>query len=287
MFKIEKNKKYVVTGGSGFLGKELIKKIIQEGGIVKTVARNEGKLIELKQLYNDKVEIFSGDITNRITIEQVMNDDIEGVFHLAAYKHVGMAETFTLECINSNVVGTQNVLDIATKKGVKFILGISTDKAAQVAGTYGASKLLMEKLFYQYEKLHKNIDFRLVRYGNVLYSTGSVLCKWKDLIIDGKEVVVTEPKATRFFWSVDQAIDLIFECLDKAKDSKPFVPDMKAMSVEDLLKAMIIKYSNGKEIPIKIIGLQLAENLHEKIMEDGPYSNEVELFTIEEIMKLI
>jgi len=286
--KIIKGKKYLVTGGSGFLGKKLIEYIVNNGGLVRTVARNEGKLIELKQLYGNPVEIFTGDIVNKFTVEQAMNDKIEGVFHLAAYKHVGMAETFSWECIGSNVIGTMNVLNVAVEKNVKFIVGISTDKAAQVVGTYGASKLLMEKLFYQYENQYKNIDFRIVRYGNVLYSTGSVLCKWKDLIERGKEVIVTEPKATRFFWSIEQAIDLIFDCLENAENSKPYVPAMKGMSIGELLEAMIKKYApNDVQIPIKIIGLQVGENLHEKIIEDGPYSNEVELFTVDEIIELI
>jgi len=286
--KIIKGKKYLVTGGSGFLGKSLIKTIIQNGGLVRTIARNEGKLIEMKQQYGDKIEIFTGDIANKFIVEQGMNDEIEGVFHLAAYKHVGMAETFSWECISSNVIGTMNVLNVSVEKNVKFILGISTDKAAQVVGTYGASKMLMEKLFYQYENQYNNTEFRIVRYGNVLYSTGSVLCKWKDLIQEGKEVIVTEPKATRFFWSIDQAIDLIFDCLENADNSNPYVPAMKGMSIENLLKAMVKKYApENVEIPVKIIGLQLGENLHEKIMEEGPYSNEVELFSVDEIIDLI
>jgi len=286
--KIKKGKKYIVTGGSGFLGKELIKIIIKNGGIVRTIARNEGNLVALKQMFGDMVEIFTGDIANKCSVRQVMNDDIEGVFHLAAFKHVGLAEKFSIECINSNVVGTLNVLDVVSEKDVDFILGISTDKAAQVVGTYGASKMLMEKLFLQYERYNPDIKYRIVRYGNVLYSTGSVLCKWKDLIKNGKEVIVTAPEATRFFWSINQAIDLIFNCLDNAVNTKPYVPDMKAMSIENLLDAMIQKYApENIKIPIKIIGLQLGENLHEKIMEEGPYSNEVELFSVDEIMKLI
>jgi len=286
--KIKKGKKYVVTGGSGFLGKELIKTIIENGGIVRAIARNEGNLVAVKQMFGDGVEIFTGDIGNKCSVRQVMNDNIEGVFHLAAFKHVGLAEKFSIECINSNVVGTLNVLDVASEKDVDFILGISTDKAAQVVGTYGASKMLMEKLFNQYAEINKDIKYRIVRYGNVLYSTGSVLCKWKKLIENGKEVVVTAPEATRFFWSINQAIDLIFDCLDNAVNTKPYVPDMKAMSIENLLDAMIQKYApKGIKIPIKIIGLQLGENLHEKIMEEGPYSNEVELFSVDEIMKLI
>ena len=145
----------------------------------------------------------------------------------------------------------------------------------------------MERLSSQFEKLNTNCKYRVVRYGNVLYSTGSVLCKWKSLIEQNKEVVVTEPKATRFFWTVEQAIELIFDCLERARDSSPYCPDMKSMSIDNLLQAMIEKYGNGKDVPVKVIGLQQGENLHEKVMDEGPYSNEVEQFTKDEIKNLI
>lgn len=286
--KIIKGKKYLVTGGSGFLGTELIKRIINDGGLVRTIARNEGKLIMLKEMFGDKIEIYFGDIADKFVVEQFMVGDFDGIFHLAAFKHVTEAEKFSLECINSNIIGSMNVLSVGSKKDVRFILGISTDKAAQVVGTYGATKLAMEKLFEQYEKLYTNIDYRIVRYGNVLYSTGSVLCKWKSLISNGLGVMVTEPKATRFFWTIDQAIDLIFDCLENAINCKPYVPAMKSMSIENLLNAMIAKYAPvGVNIPITIIGLQKGENFHEKILEEGPYSNEVETFTVEETIKMI
>ena len=169
-----------------------------------------------------------------------------------------------------------------------FIIGISTDKAAQVNGVYGASKLLMERLFLQYERLNKDTKYRIVRYGNVLYSTGSVLCKWKDLLLEGNEVIITDPKATRFFWTREQAIDLIFSCLREASDSSPWVPEMKAMAMGDLLQAMARKYlPEGAPLRVKEIGLQPGENRHEKILEEGPYSSEVEKFSVEEIMELI
>lgn len=287
--KIKSGKKYVVTGGSGFLGGKLIERIISDGGLVITISRNEGKLIDLKNMFGDKIEIFTGDISNEFSVMQVFSDnEIDGVFHLAAFKHVGLAETQSIECTNSNVIGSINILNIASKKNVNFILGISTDKAAQVSGTYGASKLLMEKLFEQYEKTYINTKFRIVRYGNVLYSTGSVLCKWKELIKNGKEVTITEPNATRFFWTIDQAIDLIFDCMENAKNAKPYVPIMKGISIGNLLEAMIIKYKPiGIDIPIKIIGLQKGENFHEKIIEDGLNSSEAEQFTINEIIDLI
>ena len=115
-----------------------------------------------------------------------------------------------------------------------------------------------------------------------------ILCKWRDLLKGGKEVIVTEPKATRFFWTLEQAVDLIFDCLENASDSNPYVPEMKSMSVKNLLQAMANKYlPEGEELKIKQIGLQPGENFHERVIETGKYSNEVEQFTVEEIQELI
>jgi UDP-N-acetylglucosamine 4,6-dehydratase/UDP-glucose 4-epimerase len=285
MIKIEKGKKYLVTGGSGFLGVPLVKYIIDNGGDVRVIARDEGKLITLRESF-PSVEIYTGDISDSFEVKQAMKG-INGVFHLAASKHVGLAETFVRENVKTNTLGSLYILEESLHMDLDFVLGISTDKAAQVSGVYGATKLLMERLFTQYEKLNSNCKYRIVRYGNVLYSTGSVLCKWKELIQQGKAVIVTAPDATRFFWSVDQAIDLIVDCMENATDSTPHCPSMKSMSIKNLLQAMVDKYSNGRPIPIKVIGLQPGENMHEKVLEQGPYSNEVDQFTIEEIKQLI
>jgi|TARA_R110000824_G_scaffold54507_3_gene150433 UDP-N-acetylglucosamine 4,6-dehydratase len=287
MIKIKKDAKYLVTGGSGFLGGALIDRIIEQGGTVVTIARNEGNLIKLKQRYASGVEIYAGDVADHFAVESCMKD-IKGIFHLAAFKHVTMAEAQAKQCTAGNVIGSMNVLDLAVKYDVEFVLGISTDKAAQIAGVYGASKYIMEKLFDEYQETHPNTLFRIVRYGNVLYSTGSVLCKWRDLLEAGQEVVVTDPTATRYFWTIDQAVDLIFQCMEEAVDSRPFVPEMKSMSIENLLRAMANKYlPDGDELKIKTIGLQVGENQHEKIIADGKFSNEVQQFTVEEIQELI
>ncbi len=284
-----KDKLFLVTGGSGFLGVPLVKRLLNDGAHVRVISRDEGKLIELKQLY-PQVEILNGDISDPFEVRQSMKD-VNGVFHLAASKHVGLAEITVRETIKTNVRGSLNVLENSISDicpDLEFVIGISTDKAAQVAGVYGASKLLMERLFSQFERLNSSVDYRIVRYGNVLYSTGSVLCKWKELIKSNKEVIVTEPNATRFFWSVDQALDLIYNCLEDATDSSPYVPTMKAMSIGNLLEAMYKKYLPKEgEKNIKIIGLQPGENLHEKILEDGPDSSQVEQYSVEEIIPLI
>ena len=147
MIKIEEGKKYLITGGAGFLGGELIERILKQGGEVITVSRNEGKLIELKSKYKDsKLEIHTGDICDEFTLPRLMRG-ITGVFHLAAFKHVGLAETQGRECIKSNVIGSMNVLEQAVKNDVEFVIGISTDKAAQVSGTYGASLHNLNKTF--------------------------------------------------------------------------------------------------------------------------------------------
>lgn len=285
MIKIEKNKKYLVTGGTGFLGKSLVNYIISKGGIVRVLSRDEGNLILLKEHF-PMIEIYPGDISDPYEIKQSMQD-VNGVFHLAASKHVGLAESFVRENVKTNTLGSLHILEESLNQKLDFVLGISTDKAAQVVGVYGATKLLMERLFKQYEKLNPDCKYRIVRYGNVLYSTGSVLCKWKDLIQQGKEVIITDPNATRFFWSIDQAIDLIIDCMENSTDATPWCPTMKSMSIQNLLQAMIEKYANNQKIAVKVIGLQPGENMHEKVLEQGPYSNEVEQFTVEEIKQLI
>jgi UDP-N-acetylglucosamine 4,6-dehydratase/UDP-glucose 4-epimerase len=282
---IKKNKKYLITGGTGFLGESLVQKLINFGCEVRVLSRNEGKLISLKQKF-PSVEIYSGDISDEFEVKQAMKG-VNGVFHLAASKHVGLAEQFVRECTKSNILGSLNILEQSLNLNLDFVIGISTDKAAQVAGVYGASKLMMERLFSQFETLNPNCKYRIVRYGNVLYSTGSVLCKWKELISQNKQCIVTDLESTRFYWTVEQAITLIFDCLEKSNSSQPYCPSMKSMKIEHLLKAMYHKYSSNNYIEPKIIGLQKGENQHEKIMENGPYSNEVESFSIEEIIEFI
>lgn len=286
MIEIKKDKLYLITGGSGFLGVPLCERVLKMGGRVRTLARDEGKLVELQQKYPD-VEILTGDIADKFEVKQAMKG-VTGVFHLAACKHVGIAEVQVRECVKSNTIGSMNILDESLETKPEFVLGVSTDKAAQVAGVYGASKLLMERLFGQFERLNEDTAYRIVRYGNVLYSTGSVLCKWKDLLSEGKGVIITDPEATRFFWTVDQAVDLIFDCLETAKTFEPHITKMKSIQMGDLLQAMGNKYlPEGCKLTVKEIGLQPGENKHEIITSEGLDSSKSERFTVNEIMEVI
>jgi len=278
-------KLYLITGGSGFLGKYLTQRVLTLGGKVRCLSRNEGSLITLKQKHPD-IEIYPGDVSDAFEVQQAM-EGVDGVFHLAASKHVLLAEQFTRECIKTNVIGALNILEQSLHQPLDFVLSISTDKACQVSGVYGATKFLLERLSKQYEKLNRECSYRVVRYGNVLYSTGSVLCKWKELIQNGDGVIITDPDATRFFWTAGQAIDLIFDCLLLREDSSPYCPFMKSVRMGTLLDAMIDKYGGGKEIPVEVIGLQDGENLHEKMLEEGSFSNEVQSFSLEELKEIL
>ena len=280
------NKKVLVFGGTGFLGKQLVEELNLMGFQDITVfSRDEGKLIELKQDYKH-IEILTGDISDKFEVYQAMKGK-DYVFHLAAFKHVGLAETQSRECIKTNLVGSLNILECSVDLKPELIITTSTDKAAQVNGVYGATKYLVEELFKQFEKVNESTQYRVVRYGNVLYSTGSVLCKWKKLISENKQIIITDPEATRFFWTVSEAVQLLFDCIKKSSDSSPYCPFMKSMSMGDLLEAMILKYGKGKRPEVKEIGLQQGENKHEKILKEGPSSDQVEKFTVEEIMELI
>lgn len=294
---IETGKTYLVTGGTGFLGKPLVKRLTEKyDSKIVILSRNHGKLIDVS--YDaDNINIISGDVADKLDVEEAMKG-VDGVFHLAASKHVGLAERLVRECLRSNTLGSLNILESSLKHNPKFVIGISTDKAAQVSGIYGASKLMMEGLFKEFQnEIDTDVQYRIVRYGNVLYSTGSVLCKWLELIKQGKNVTITEPHATRFFWTVDSALDLIEDCLYHCSDASPFVPEMKGMSIGNLLKAMVRKYLGIKNIylneagnftsMVNIIGLQSGENMHEKITSNGLDSSQVEQYTIEEIMEII
>ena len=277
----------LITGGSGFLGKKLIEKLIDLNYKVRIVARNESNLLIIQNKFNE-VEIIPGDISNELTAFQACKG-VHCIFHLAAFKHVRLAETYALECINTNVIGTMNILkQTLNNPTIEYIIGISTDKVAKVTGTYGATKFLMESLFKQYELINKNVKYRLVRYGNVLYSTGSVLPIWRDKLLKGEEIIITDKNITRFYWTIDEAIKLIFDCLEKSNSCEPYLPIMKSMILGDLLFAMTKKYLPvDKELIVKEIGIQPGENLHEFLLMDGYSSNDVEKYSVDEIYEMI
>jgi nucleoside-diphosphate-sugar epimerase len=284
--KLIREKRIVVFGGSGFLGTALIGALAFHssgnklyGNKIIAVARNEGALVELKQKYPD-IEIIVGDISDRWIVEKAMKDADE-VYLLAALKHVGLAETEVKSCVNTNITGCMNIISKSLIVKPKLFLFVSTDKASQPRGVYGCSKKIGERLIAEAEKINPDTKYRIVRYGNIWDSTGSISTKWKPKMQNGEEIILTDPEASRFFWTVKEAIDLIFECVGRAKDSAPYIPKMKAVTMGVVLDACMEVY--GK-CPVKIIGLQPGENKVETI--DGiTFSDAVEQFTKSEFIQ--
>ncbi len=266
--------KILITGGSGFLGSKLIEKLYKDiYSPIRVVARNEGKLIQLQNKF-PSIEIVMGDIADAYIARQAVKD-IDIVYHLAAFKHAVHAEKQSYQCIKSNIVGTINLLNSFT--GKEFV-AMSTDKAANISGVYGCTKFLIEKLVEERSRESSSyIEYRIVRCGNIMFSTGSVLELWKDALINKLPIRVTDLEATRFFYTVDDAVDLV---LGRIK-----LRPKKSIRLDSLLTAMQQKY--GKAVHIQVIGLQPGENLHEILVEGGIDSSQAEQYSLEELSYIV
>jgi FlaA1/EpsC-like NDP-sugar epimerase len=273
--------KYLITGITGFLGTNLTRYLLKQNHEIIGISHSDKLTYEFKKEFPN-VEIITGDICDRWTIRKAMKG-VDGVFHLAALKNVDKSEIFAEAYCMTNIIGTLNVLKESMNIKPEFVILISTDKARQISSVYGATKFLGEKLFKEAGSINKDTKYRVVVYGNVLYSTGSVLCKWKEKMEKGEKIQVTDTNMTRFYWTVDQAIEHIFECISNAKDSTPYIPKMKSIKMKDLIDAMMIKYGR---VELEIIGNRGGENIHETL-GNGIWSNTVESYTIKEILKLI
>lgn len=284
---MEKNKKYLITGGTGFIGEALIERLMKDGFTnLVAVSRSEGNLVMLRNKF-PSLEIITGDISDEFVVQKACSG-VSGIFHVAAQKFLDLGEDHPRQCVRTNILGTMNILDYTIKHEVEFVVGVSTDKTVSVNSVYAATKLIFEKLFQEYEQLVSVYKFgktkyKLVRFGNVVYSTGSVLCKWKDSIQRGQPINITDPNATRFFWNVDGAVNLILDSLINV-DAKPSFVGMKSIRIGTLLGEMLKKYGN---VQVNEIGLQPGETLHERIDDTLPDSSQAERFTQKEIELMI
>lgn len=271
-----KNKKILVTGGTGSIGLELVKKLLElEPQGIRVLSRDESKqhdlMLELGKK-SEKVRFLIGDIREYDRVNMAM-ENVDVVFHAAAMKHVLFCENDPFEAVKTNVIGTQNIITAALANNVSKVIGISTDKATDPVSVMGCTKLLAEKIMlasYNYQG-KKRTKFCFVRFGNVLNTRGSVLPIFYKQIMKGGPVTVTDTKMERFFMSKDEAISLILKAASLMREREIFIFKMPILKIVDLARAMIELYAPRfgfvpKKVKIEVVGKKSGERIHEKLL---------------------
>lgn len=269
-----KDKVVLVTGGTGSIGSEIVKKLIKlQPKIVRVLDNNETALFELEQdLNSEKIRTFIGDIRDKERLKRAF-EHVDIVFHAGALKHVSLCEFNPFDAVKTNVLGTQNVLNAALDMNVKKVILISTDKAVNPINVMGATKLLAERLTISANHYVGDRDtvFSCVRFGNVLDSRGSVVPIFKKQIEKGGPLTITDPEMTRFVMSIPEAVHLILQAGELAKGNEIFILKMPAIKIVDMAEVIVEllapKYGfNQDEIEIKYIGKRLGEKMYEELM---------------------
>jgi len=264
------NKTILITGGTGSLGQALTRLLLKSDvKAIRIFSRNESKQVEMEAKFDDKrLRFFVGDVRDKERLFTAL-EDVDVVFHAAALKHVPKIEYNPFEAIKTNVIGSQNVIDACIKNNIEKAICIGTDKAVSPFNTYGATKLLMEKLFvtavnYTNTQKHET-KFVAVRYGNVLGSSGSVIPKFIEQINQKKNITITDPTMTRFSITMDEALKLIMRATELGNGSEIFIPKLKSYSVNDVKNALIKLLGETKE---NTIGIRPGEKLHEVLINN-------------------
>jgi len=258
-------KKFLITGGTGSLGIALTKRLLDLGAeTIRILSRNESKqLVMESEIASDKVRFLIGDVRDLPRLEKALQG-VDIVFHAAALKHVPVVEYNPFEAIKTNILGTQNIIDACLKENVETVIGVGTDKAVSPLSTYGATKLLMEKLFTTaqnyIDKKRYRTNFLALRYGNVLGSSGSVIPKFIQQIKSKEKITITNLNMTRFSLTMDEALDFILESISLGKGSEVFIPKLKAYSIEVLKESLFELLENTGE---QIISSRPGEKMHE------------------------
>ncbi|MBQ8707953.1 MAG: UDP-N-acetylglucosamine 4,6-dehydratase (inverting) [Succinivibrionaceae bacterium] len=256
------NKSILVTGGTGSFGKSFTRYLLEHYKPKKIIifSRDELKQFEMSQAFNGAcMRYFIGDVRDLERLKKAMKD-VDIVIHAAALKQVPTAEYNPMECIKTNVMGANNVIDAAIYNGVKKVIALSTDKAANPVNLYGATKLCSDKLFVAANNMVGSGEtrFSVVRYGNVIGSRGSVVPFFRKLIQEGAtELPITHEDMTRFWLKLDDAIAFVIRNLARMHGGETFIPKIPSIRMTDLAKAM------APDLPIKIIGIRPGEKLHE------------------------
>jgi len=274
-----KGKKILITGGTGSLGKALAKRLLElDAEIVRIYSRNENSQTTMESEFNDgRLRYFIGDVRDLPRLVKAM-EDVDIVYHAAALKHVPVVEYNPFEAIKTNVLGSQNVIDACLHENIETVVCVGTDKAVSPLNTYGATKLLMEKLFvtasnYTNPERHKT-KFIAIRYGNVLGSSGSVVPTLLKQIESGRNITITDPNMTRFNITMNQALDFIIRSSKKGNGGEVFIPKLKAYSL-GILKEAILEVLE-KDVKTELISVRPGEKYHESLISSEEIRNTFE-----------
>ena len=273
------DKNIIITGGTGSFGKAMVKELLQNHNCNKIIiySRDELKQSEMMNYQwiseykgETKIRFFIGDIRDKDRLKYAMYG-VNYVFHAAALKQVPVAEYNPFECIKTNIIGGQNVIETALECGVEKVIALSTDKAASPINLYGATKLCSDKLFIAANNFlgGRKINFSVVRYGNVMGSRGSVIPIFLEMQKKGK-LTITDKRMTRFNITLNQAIKFTINSLMTMKGSEIFVPKIPSYNIMDLAKAI------NKNCKYEYVGLRPGEKLHEEMITELDSENAYE-----------
>ena len=253
-------KSILITGGTGSFGQKFTKLLLTKYNARRVVvfSRDELKQFEMAQEINaPNLRYFIGDVRDEDRLRRALNG-IDVVVHAAALKQVPAAEYNPIECIRTNVMGAENIINACIDAGVQKVIALSTDKAVNPMNLYGATKLCSDKLFVAANNLSDKSGpiFSVVRYGNVVGSRGSVIPFYKKLRESGK-LPITDPRMTRFWLTLEEGAGFVEKCIPLMRGGEVFIPKIPSMKITDLATAI------GPECEQEIIGIRPGEKLHE------------------------
>ncbi len=259
------NKTIYITGGTGSWGKRLTSFLLNEKvKEIKILSRNESLQVEMKRLFNDnRLKFFIGDVRDyKRVLETMKNSDY--VFHLAAIKHVPICEEYPMEAIKTNIIGTNNVIEAAIENKVDKVIAVSSDKAVRAHNLYGLTKAVEEKLVLVSNKRHCCTKFVCIRAGNVMGSAGSVIPLFMNQLKNGKKVTLTSTDMTRFFITLEEAINLLIHAALMSKGGEIFVMKMPALRIIDLIDVLANELQKNYEIDY--VGVRPGEKIFEELI---------------------
>lgn len=253
------NKRILITGCAGSIGSELARQLCRNNQVYG-IDIGETELFELYEELKPNIKTRIGDIRNRETIEEIFANFLPDIIiHTAAYKHVSPLELDPIEAVQTNIIGTNNIIRMAKKTGSKFI-NISTDKVVNGESIMGLTKKIAERIV-------QNAGYVSVRFGNVLGSRGSVIPIWQKQIDENKPLTVTDPKMQRYFMTISEACKLVIEACEIGQPGDKIILDMgKQHNILELAKEILKK--SGKNLEIKIIGTKSGETFQERLMSN-------------------